>query len=324
MIRTTRRAVLLATLPLAAARGQDGFPNRVVRLVTTGSPGSSPDLLARVFAPRLADALGGRQTAIVENRPGANGVIAAEAVSRAAADGHALLVTAAATVVSNPFLYPRSGRAAVETLLPVARIATLPLYVAARPALAGDLGTLLRHLRTAGERANCATTQPGSFAHLSAQLLRQEAALDYALVSFAGGSAAATAVVSGMADFVVETAATLAPFTSTGALQLLASTGSARSASRSAIPTLVELGLPGVTVDGWIGLMAPGGTPPAILTSLRAGTVAAVEHPDIRRQLAALDMEPAEEDPADFPAIVARERALWDGVIRRAGLRLEP
>lgn len=324
MIRATRRAVLLASLPLVAAHGQDGFPNRVLRLVTTGSPGSSPDLLARVFAPRLADALGTRHTAIVENRPGANGVIAAETVSRAAPDGHTLLVTAAATVVTNPILYPHSGRAAVETLLPVTRMATLPLYVAARPELAADLPGLLRHLRATGERANCATTQPGSFAHLSAQLLRQEAALDYTLVSFAGGSAAAAAVVSGVADFVVETAATLTPFTSASTLRLLASTGAARSEARPAVPTLRELGLAGATVNGWIGVMAPSGTPPAILSSLRAASAGALEHPDMRRQLAVMDMEPVEEDAAAFPATLAAERAFWEGVIRRAGLRLEP
>lgn len=307
-----------AASPLRAA----GYPERNIRLVVSSAGGTAPDIVARLIGAKLAEQFG--QGVIVENKPGANGSLAAGEVARAAPDGYTFLVTPAGTLTANPHLYPQSASAALSDLSPVTQIATVDFIVAARKSLnVRTMGELLAQIRDRPGKLTAATTAHGSFPHLAAEMLKQNGKLDFVIAKHNGGAAAGTTVAGDHADFVIETAAVLEPLVTAGKLVALASTNTGRSARSPDLPTVGESGIENFSISGWIAVVAPKGTPFQVRETMQRAIATAVADETVRERLAALHFVVVASSPSEFERTVARERTQLGEIIKRGGLVLE-
>ena len=312
-------AILLAAdLPAAA----QPYPNRAVKVVVSHAAGSSPDVVARLAANRLGQRL--NQTFVIENKVGANGSLAVDAVSRAAADGYTLLVAGSSIMATNPYLYPKTSVAILTGLTPLTKLTNLDFLLAVRSSLnIRTFQELIAHIRANAGKLNLATTNVGSFQYLGAELLKQQANLDFKTIPYNGGAAAAAAVAGGHVDMLIDAGAIIGPLAQSGVLTIVATTGATRAPNFPDVPTIAESGFPGYRVDGWIGMVAPAGTAPGILQQLQSNVAAAFAEDATRAQLKKLDLTPVANTPAKFAKELAQERETWKGVIARLGLTLE-
>ncbi len=321
-ITRSRIAALVLALLAAANTQAQNYPNRVVRFVVSAAAGSTPDLVGRLFAQHLAEEW--KQPVIVENRSGANGALGAEMVARAAPDGYTFLVATAGTLTTNPFLYPKMGPLVITGLAPVTKLVNSDFFVAAR----GNLGVrsvqdLVRMIRANPGRLNSATSQAGSAAYLGNELFKQSGNMDYTVVPHSGGAASATAVAGGHADFTINTLAMIDPLLHSGKLVMLASMGSQRNSRTPGVPTLSESGFPGLTMTGWIALMAPKGTPEDIISTVHSRLAQVAQRQEVRAKLLPVDLPPVANTPRQFAAEWHGELQMWEKVIKAAGINLD-
>lgn len=322
MTNFTRRSALGALLASGAGMAWAAYPDKPIKLIVSTTPGSSPDTIARLLGHGLAENLG--QPVVVENRGGANGMIAVEQVARAAPDGYTLLLTTGATFSTNPALYPRAGGRQITSLVPITQVATTDFVLAANPASnVKTLADFLARARAEPGKLNVATTAKGSFAHLIAELLKQQARVDFLPVTYNGGGPAMTAFVGNQTEFIIEVATLLAPMIKAGKAIPLATTGDRRSIVVPDLPTVTEAGIADVNVSGWFGLAAPPDTPASIVEQIHASVTAVLTRDDVKVRLAGLSAVPVASTPAQFGAVLARERAKWQQVIAAAKIDLE-
>ncbi len=318
-----RRALFAAAaLPLAApALAQDGFPNRPIRIVVGFTPGGATDIAVRAFGPRMGEILG--QSVIVENRPGAGGNIAMEAVARAPADGHALLLGTIGTLVINPMIM-RMPVDPLRDLVPVS--------------IAVDLFNILvvpvdRPWRSVTDLVAAAKAAPGtlSWGHsgiggspqLSGLMLDRLAGIETIGVSYRGGAQVATDLLSGRLDYSFATAPSVMQYVETGRLRALAVPTARRSRLLSSIPTVAEGGVTGFDVASWYAITAPRGTPVPIVARLAEAMRQALGDADVIATLNRNGLEPMPTTPAEFAAAWASERAKWEPIVREGGLKVE-
>jgi tripartite-type tricarboxylate transporter receptor subunit TctC len=307
-----------AVIAIEPAAGQSNA-ERPMRLVVSAAAGTAPDIIARLISQKISERF--KRVVVVENKPGANGGIAAADVMRSEPDGGTLLVTPAGTLTANPSLYPQATVTAVMELAPVTQIATVDFIVAARSTLnVKTLPALLDYIRSHPGKVNAATTAHGSFPHLAAEMLKQKTGLDFTIVKNNGGSQAGSAVAGGHADFVIETAAVLDGLVKAGLLVPLASTGKQRGERTPDLPTVSEAGIGEFAMSGWIALAAPKGTPLSARDSIQEAVASALADPIIRERLEALNFTAVASTPVAMEALVSRERSELDQLIRRGGL----
>jgi tripartite-type tricarboxylate transporter receptor subunit TctC len=298
------------------------YPSRLVKVVVSHAAGSSPDIVARLTANLLGQRL--NQTFVIENKVGANGSLAVEAVSRAPADGYTLLVAGSSIMASNPYLYPKTSAAILTGLTPLTKLTNLDFLLAVRSSLnIRTFKELVAYIRANPGKLNLATTNVGSFQNLGAGLLKQQGDLDFKTIPYNGGAAAAAAVVGGHVDMLIDAAATIAPLAQSGALTIVATTGAARDPKFPDVPTVAEAGFPGYRVDGWIGMVAPAGTHPEVMLKLQSHIAAAFNEEVTKAQLTAMGLIPVANTPTAFAAELESERDTWKRVIAKLGLTLE-
>ena len=317
-----KKAMLLSVLlVMSAVNGAQAapYPERIITFIVSSPAGTAPDIVARLMAPKMAEVLG--QTIVVENKSGANGNIPAAFVAKSAPDGYTLLVTVAGTVTANPWLYPKS---AVTDLDAVAQIATVDFIIASRPSLkVNSLQELIALIRSRPGAINAATSGTGSFPYLVAEMLKQEAKLDFQIVKHNGGAAAGMSVAGEHTDFVIESRAALNSLVVAGKLQPLASTGLQRSPISPGLATMAESDFKDLSMVGWVGLLAPKGTPVPVLESLNKAVSAALTDPEVRSRLAVLDFVPSGIGHEKFGRMIAAERAKLGQIIKSAKLQVE-
>jgi tripartite-type tricarboxylate transporter receptor subunit TctC len=319
--RTLAGCVLGASLSPGLARAQDaaGYPDRSVRVVVPYAPGGGNDIVARLLAQRLGEAM--RQTFIVENRPGAAAIVGTEAVARAQPDGYTLLVAASGPIVFNPATSDRLSYNPLADLAPVTCLASFPLLVLVQTdAPFQTLGDLLAFGRANPERANYAS--PATSFQLAAELLNQRAGTRFQHIAYRGTAECITAVIRGEVTMTLADTAPAAGALQGGRVRPLAITSSARHPSFPEVPTMAELGMPEIEAVLWTGLLAPARTPPGIIRLLHARSVEALGHPEMRERLATLALQPIGNTPEQFRATIEREIALWRGVARAANISL--
>ena len=322
LMLTRLLAVTLLVLIFANSSSAQTYPDRAVRIVVGHAAGSSPDVVARLVANRLSSRFG--QPFVIENRVGANGSLAAEAVSRAPPDGHTLLVAGSSVIATNPFLYPKTSNAIISGLTPLTNLTGLDFLLAARSSLgAHSFADLVAAIKASPGKLNMATTNIGSFQYLGAALLKQMGGLEFTTVPFQGGAAAATAVAGGHADMLIDAGAIIYPLAQHGVMKIVATTGIKRDPSLPDVPTIAESGFPGYHVLGWIGMMAPAGTPPAILSLLHSNIAASFKDDDAPAQLKKMGLMEIANSPADFTRELVEERERWKQVISTLGLTLD-
>jgi tripartite-type tricarboxylate transporter receptor subunit TctC len=296
-----------------------GYPNRPLRIVV-GFSGVTGQSLVRLIAERLEPVLG--QPIIVEPRPGASGNIASESVARAVPDGHTLLLAQATTTL----LPATQGSRAVDPLrafAPVMRLATQPLAVVAHRSLeVGDLGTLLAAARARPDRIEYATPGVGTVNHLSAAMLWSRANVQLLHVPYSNSGAMVKDLASGVVPAAFSVPATVEPFVKSGQLRMLAQTGSRRSTHYPDVPTVAEAGFPGFETQSWYGLVAPVGTPRAIVQRLHDEIAHILQEPALRERLVALGLDIAVTTPEGLEAIMRGELARWSEVVRSSGIDL--
>ena len=318
-----RRRILLtgaSAMALTALRvhAQPAFPSKALRIVVPFAAGGVGDLTARAVATGLAERLG--QPVVIDNRPGAGGVVAADAVARAEPDGHTLFLMSNGTAVSASLFRSLP----YDTLADFAPVSTLGFFDIAVLVPADSphatLAQLLAHARARPGQLNIGSINVGSTQHLAAELFKSSAAIDAQVVPFNGTPALITALRGRQVDVGVEILGPTLPQVRAGALRVLAVTGEQRSAVLPDVPTAVELGVQGFVATSWNALAAPARTPRPVVERLQREVVATVATPAVQQQLRALNVEPRTSTPGQAAALLKTDIERWRAVIERAGI----
>ncbi|WBV43536.1 tripartite tricarboxylate transporter substrate binding protein [Pseudoroseomonas cervicalis] len=310
--------------PPAAAQGSATSPgfDHAVRVIVPFAPGGTSDILARILAPELTRSIG--QPVVVENRPGAAGNIGADAVAKSAPDGHTLLLIDAGILATAPSLFTRLPFDVKRDLAPVSMLIYAPYIVAVHPSLpAQDAAGLVAYAKAHPGRINAATSGIGGANHLAALVLAGHWATEVMPVPYRGGSAALAAVAAGEANLIVNGATATQPFVTSGQLRGIAVSGPRRLAALPLVPTFAELGWPAQESGTYQGVLAAGGTPPALLARWEREFRAALAQPAIAARIAELGGEPRVEGGEAFGLWLDRETENWRGVIRAARIQLD-
>ena len=327
MMVIARRALLaliVAALALAAARGADAqdYPSRPIKLVVAFTAGGTTDFVARLLADRLRTVLG--QPVIVENRPGANGAIAAEYVAKSDPDGYTLFFTTVGAVAINPALRGNLAYDPIKDFAPVGMAvfnSTMLVVNASMPVnSARELAAL------AAERPGAITigiTGLGAISHLGLELFQAAAGVKFQAVPYRGAAQAVTDLLAGQVDGLFGDVPTVIAQIKAGKLKALAATSQERSDIFPAVPTFVEQGFPDTVANQWAGILAPALTPPAVVTKLNAALNAALADADVRGKLAQTGVMPSPGTPEEFARDLAQEIARWGQLIRAKGIRGE-
>jgi tripartite-type tricarboxylate transporter receptor subunit TctC len=320
--RVMRFAVLLlAALLGTAAQAQAPFPSRPIRVLVTIPPGGAPDISARLLASHLQDALG--WSVVIENRPGANGNIAADAVAKSTPDGYTLLLHADSGITINPHVYSKLSYDPMKDLLPVASIATNQFMLSVNPALpAKTFAEFIEYARNSKPPLPYGSSGNGSQHHLSMEMLKQRAGIDLLHVPFRGAAPATTATVAGDTKVLFSGSAS-APLLQSGQLRPLAASGKDRSKRFPDLPTIGEF-YPGFAVDIWLGLFAPSGTPEPVVTTLRTEIHRLLARADFAEKLnVSGSLEPLILSPADFSALIRSDYEKYGKMVKEMGIKLD-
>jgi tripartite-type tricarboxylate transporter receptor subunit TctC len=320
-LRTHVASAVIVLIAFAGPAAAQNYPNRPIILMVSTTAGASPDLIARLFAHKLSDGL--KTPIVVENKGGANGQIATQAIADAAPDGYTFLATTGATLTINPTLHPQTAQLVMTQLAPVTQLARQDFVITARPSLnVRTLAELIEWCRKNPGKLNVATTAQGSFAYLIAQLLKQAASIEFVTVPHNGGEQAIAAVLNNSVDVLVETITLSRSYVEAGKLVPIAVTGPTRSAFLPGVPTLMELKLD-VQTSGWTAIVAPKGTSQEIIGRVQRELSSALQDADLRMKLGDLCAEPIINSPDAFAQEWKQEAAMWEKVIKSVGIKLE-
>ena len=309
-----------ATLPASEAAAQQ-YPTRPIKVLVSIPPGGAPDLAARLLAQRLTETIG--QAMYVENRPGANGNLAGEALANAPPDGYTLMLAGDSMVVINPHIYAKMPFDTLKDIVPVSSIASNQFFLSVNPKLpVNTLPEFVEYARKAKPPLFYASGGNGSQHQLGIEMFKQRARIELVHVPYRGGGPAGTATVAG------ETAVVLAGASSAGLLkggQLrgLATTGRKRSPLFPDMPVIGDF-YPGYDVTIWLGLFAPAGTPDPIVAQLRSHVQKALAEPELMKKLNVTGaLEPLILPPAEFNELIRRDHEKYGKVAREVGVRIE-
>jgi tripartite-type tricarboxylate transporter receptor subunit TctC len=316
---TIASALAALTLLAPSCAGAQSYPSKPIRIMVGFAPGGPADVMARLIAQRLPALLG--QSVIVENRPGAGGTIAAKLVAESEADGHTLLLGNTSTLVISPIVYPNVGYDPAAGFAPVALLGTTSNILAVHPALpAKTVGELIALAKASPGKLNYSSPGIGTPPHLIGELFKQRAGVDIVHVPYKGGGVASQAVIAGEVQMTFENPTTSVPLLQGGRVRGLAVTSEARNPQLPELPTMVEAGMPDFVSVSFTGVVAPGGTPRAVVERLNSAINDSITSPEISSALVKLAVEIRPASAADFSAFLARERDKWGAVIRSAGL----
>ena len=298
------------------SQAQPAFPSKPLRLVVPNAPGGAADLTARTVGQKLGEALG--QPVVIENRPGAGGVVAGDLVAKAAPDGHTLLLISSGTAVSAA-LFKALPFDTVRDFTPVAPLASFDLVIVGPEG--GRFKTLadwVAFARAHPGQLTIGTPNIGTTQHLAAELFRSAAGIDVQIVPFNGTPAVINALRGGQIDAGLDILGPLLAQIRARALLPLAITGEKRSRMLPEVPTAKEAGVAGFTVSSWNGLAVPAGTPKDVVARLNREVVAALNDPGVRKRLEDLNLDPHPGSPEQAAALLQHDIRRWTDVIRRA------
>jgi tripartite-type tricarboxylate transporter receptor subunit TctC len=311
----------LAAAPAALAQGAP-FPTKPVTIIVSVSAGGSIDTIARTLAEELAKNLG--QPVIVENRPGANGNLAAQAVARAAPDGYTLLATGGSTLNLNPHLYKQLPFDPVKSFVPITMTARTNLILVVHPKLKVDtVEAFVALAKSQPGKLNYGSAGNGSLLHIAGELFNDAAGVDTRHVPYKGLAPAVNDLLAGQIDFMFDSATTV-PHIKSGKVKALAVVGPNRLAALPDLKVLSAHGIKGVELaSGWHGLFAPAGTPPEIVAKLNAEAVKVLSMPKVKERISALGAEPASSSSAELAKRLAADIERLGPVVRKTGASLD-
>lgn len=309
-------STMLATFVLPVW-GQN-YPTRAVRLIVPSSPGGGTDISARLLSPQLSRFLG--QQVIVENRPGAGTMIGGEAVARAAPDGYTLLM-GISTLAINPAMYKKVPYDALKDFAPISQAVSLSNVLVVHPSLPPrNLKEFIAFAKVRPGELNFASAGKGTSPHLSMELFLVMSKLKMLHVPYKGTGPGVIDLVAGHVPVMMPNMLSAKPHILAGRLRAMGVTGSKRAPGADNIPTLAEAGVPGYAAVQWYGVLAPTGTPAAIIARLHDGVVQALRNPEVSRRLTNDGAEAVGSSPAEFAAYIRAETKKWAQVIKAAGI----
>ena len=315
-----RIALLLFALFIGAnAVAQDAYPSRPVRFILPFPPGGSTDILGRLIAERLAAGLG--QPVVAENRGGAGGNVGAEAAARAAPDGYTLVLVAPSLAIS-PSLYAKLNYDPVKDFAPISLVATVPNLMVTHPSVpAQTLQEFIAVARAKPGTMNFGSGGNGTSNHLAGELFNILTGAKLVHIPYKGVNLAMQDVISGQIHLVVIGIPAAAPHIKAGRLRALALIAPQRVPALPEVPTVAEAGLANFEVTTWYGVLAPAGTPPAVIARVNSELAKIMHAPDVKARLAGMATEPRTSTPEEFAAYIKQEMAKWRDVIRKANLK---
>jgi tripartite-type tricarboxylate transporter receptor subunit TctC len=316
-----RLAVLCALVAAAAAAHAQQWPSKAIRVVVNFPPGGAADQIARGVAPPLGEALG--QPVVVENRPGANGNIGAEAVAKSAPDGYTLLMSSGGAFSVNPHLYTRLPFDPLKDLVPVAAAARILVFLVVKPDLpVKSVEEFVALARASPGRLSYGSPGSGSSPHIAGEMFKRAAKVDVVHVPYKGAAPALTDLLGGQLDFMFDPGIGLGHVRA-GKLRLLAVGSPKRSPLFPDAPTVAEAGMAGFDADSWFGFYAPAGVPADILGRLNRELNRALQTPPVRDRILAIGGEPVAMSAAEFAEVQRKDRERFGVVVREAGIRLD-
>jgi tripartite-type tricarboxylate transporter receptor subunit TctC len=297
------------------------YPNKPVRMIVAVPPGGPADTLARLVGPRLAESLG--QTVVIDNRPGANGIIAYEMAARAVPDGYTFALVAAGVAI-NPSLYRTVPYDPVKDFAAITHGVSVPNILVVHPSVAAkSVRDLVALAKGAQGRLAFASAGNGTSGHLALELFRMSAGIPLVHVPYKGGGPALAELIAGQVQALFSIALAATPQVKAGKVRALAITSAARSPVAPELPTVAESGFPGFEVIGWFGWLAPARTPNAIVERLNREIVKVLNRPEVRDRLLGMSTVPVGNTPRQFAVFIRSERDKWAKVIREAGIRID-
>ena len=313
-------ALLLLSVA-GAALAQSSYPQKPIRVIVGYTPGGATDIVARILAAKLQEAMG--QPVIVENKPGAGSNIGSEYVAKSAPDGYTLLVGSIANA-SNMVAYKNLGYDTLRDLVPVSQLMSAPSVLAVHPSFpAKNLQELIALAKREPGKYAYASTGSGGSPHLAGELLKLRAGIDLIHVPYKGAAPAQSDLLGGQVHMAFQTALSAIPHLQSGQLRAIAVAANKRLPQLPNVPTMAEAGLAEVEVSSWNGLFAPAKTPAEIIARLHAETARALAAPDVREKLHAQGAEPVGSAPEEFRAYIRAEIDKWGRVVRASGLRID-
>ncbi|MBL8289209.1 MAG: tripartite tricarboxylate transporter substrate binding protein [Rubrivivax sp.] len=304
---------------MAAAVAQ-GFPNKTVRFVVPYPPGGGTSIVAQLLSHKLKDKWG--QAVVVDNRPGASGIIGASDVLRSAADGHTLLL-ASSTHVINPLLMS-TPYDSIKDFAPVLSLYSSELVLVVNPALpARNLQEFIALAKASPGKFNYASVSAGGTTHLAGEMLNVMAEIKTHHVAYKGAGPALTDLIGGQVEFSFAAPVAALPFITNGRLKALAVTGDARVPAIPQVPTFAEAGMPGFQARLWFGFIAKAGTPPALVDKLAADIGAVMDTPEMKERLLSLGLDRFVNGPEAYGALMKADLARYADLVKKANIKLE-
>jgi tripartite-type tricarboxylate transporter receptor subunit TctC len=320
-----RLVLLVASLLLSALLPSQGlaqsWPSKPIRYIVSFPPGGSSDLISRAIAPRLSERLG--QQVVIENRPGAGGMIGVDAIAKAEPDGYTIGLAAAGALSSNISLYPKMPFHPEKDLAHITPLAMIPFFLIAHPSQADSLKAVIQ-----AEKAKPGSLQfghggNGSTMHLAGELLNMLGGLRIQAVPYKGSGPVSADVLGGQVPLGVVDVPSAISHVRAGKIRALAVTSKHRIAAAPEVPTFEEAGVPGYEAIGWFGVVAPANTPLPIINRLNSEIAAALKVPEIRERVIAAGTEPFTSSPQEFSAMIRAETVKWAEVIKAGNIKLQ-
>src|SRR5215831_6298413 len=324
---TCRRSLLVAscaawTLTSAGALAQAVYPDHPVRIIVPFPPGGPADALARIVGEKLTQSLG--KAVVVENKAGAGGNIGMEQGARAAPDGYTLTLAPVGNLTIQPVLYSKLAYDPAKDFAPITVLASVPNVLIVHPSVpAKSVAELVALAKAKPGPLNYASPGNGSIPHLAGEWFKRLAGVDIVHVPFNGVAPASTAVLSGEVQMFFAQSSSALPQWRAGKVVALGVATPKRIAAAPDLPTIAEQGFPGFDATSWYALVAPAGTPPAVIERLHAEIVRALAEPEVREKIAGLGAEPVGNSPAEFAAMQRAEAVRWTRVAKEANIHAD-
>lgn len=303
-----------------SAQSDSQYPIKPIRMIVPSAPGSGPDIMARAIGQKLTESLG--QPVVIDNRPGAGGIIGSEAAAKSPPDGYTLIMSNAGAHAVNASLYAKLPYDPVRDFAPVTLVAMAPNILIVHPTLpVRSVKDLIALAKAKPGELTFGSGGNGSTAHLSGEMFKTMAGISIVHVPFKGSPAAVIGVISGQIAMAFPNIPPALPHVRSGRLKALAVTTAKRSAAVPELPTVAEAGLPGYEATAWFGVLAPAATPPQIIAKLNAAIVKSLRIREMQERLAAEGTEPVGNTPEQFAQTVRNDIAKWAKVVKASGAR---
>ena len=309
-------------LLLSTQSGAQPYPSKPIKLVVPFPPGGVADIIARPLAESLSNYLG--QSVVVDNKGGATGSIGASFVANAPPDGYTLLLGTSNEITMSPTLFKTLPYDPNTAFTPITPVGDFPNVLVVGPSITSkNFNEFVELIRSKPNRITFASSGTGSTNHLTAVLFANQAKLDIVNVPYRGGGPALADLLGGQVDALFATLPSAMAQIKAGKLRALAVTGNARSATLPEVPTIKELGIPGVTVTTWNGVLAPAKLPPKLAKQLQEAIVHVAEEPGFKEKMLSVGVEPTTSSSAEFSARIRTEYEKWSTLIKRSGMTVE-